>query len=264
MKRILILITLTAAATFTGRAQAPYGDGESLSYTVSYSGVINVMKVNLRTVTEDIGGKPHYHIVGNGKTTNFIKGLFFDLNDTYHSWLDAGTLMPTRMTSDIQEDKYRFKATYNYDWNSMQVNTVTRNAKWDADKYKTMTLKDNSGDALSLLYRLRGIDVEKLEVGKRYPLDLVLDDATKTIYYTYLGREELKVKKAGTFKAIKIKCTMATSDGTTYEDGMELTAWVSDDGNRIPLYIESPIKVGSVRVSISAWKVNHPLTSKIK
>lgn len=266
MKKTLIpLAFLTAATSFAARAQTPFGDGESLCYAVSYRAAlipnINVMRVTLRTVNEDIGGRPHYHIVGNGRTAGMVKG-FFNLNDTYHSWLDGETLLPLRMTSDIQEDNYRFKATFNYDWDALQVNNVLRNAKWDANEYHTIPLQYDSGDALSLLYRLRGVDVDALEPGKQYPLDLILDRTSKTIFYTFLGREEIKVRKTGTFNALRIKCTMVTSDGSTFEDGMELTAWISDDDNRIPLVIDSPIRVGSVRVTLTEWNAIHPLTSK--
>jgi hypothetical protein len=264
MKKILILVFVMITSTVVAGS---FGDGEQLTYNVSYRAAlvpnINVMKVTLRTVSEDFGGIPHYHIVGNGRTGGFVKG-FFNLNDTYHSWLDSTTLLPSRMTADVQEDKYRFRATYNYDWQAMRVNTVTRNAKWDADQHYTMPLTENSGDALSLLYRLRNINVDTLKEDTRYPLDLVLDNTMKTIYYTYLGREDIKIRKVGTFRAIKIRCTMATSDGATYSDGMELTAWVSDDANRIPLLIESPIRIGSVRITLSTWKVLWPLSSKIK
>lgn len=267
MKKRLIIILLAAGAAFSVRTQAqtqtqaPFGDGELLCYAVSYRAKlipnINVMRVTLRTATEEIGGRPHYHIVGNGRTGGVVKG-FFNLNDTYHSWLDSETLLPLRMTSDIQEDNHRFKATFNYDWGAMQVNNVLRNARWDANEYHTIPLQDNSGDALSLLYRLRGVDVDALEPGKRYPLDLILDRTSKTIFYTFLGREQIKVKKLGTFDALRIKCTMVTSDGTTFEDGMELTAWISDDDNRIPLVIDSPIRVGSVRVTLTEMQImNH-------
>jgi hypothetical protein len=254
------MMTVTAVA-------GSFGDGEELVYNVSYRASlvpnINVMKVTLRTVAENSGGESLYHIVGNGRTGGFVKG-FFDLNDTYHAWLDAHTLLPTRMTSDIIEDNYRFRATYNYDWRAMTVSTTTRNARWDADRFAEMPLTTNSGDALSLLYRLRDINIDTLRQGIRYPLDLVLDNTTKPIYYTYLGREELKFRKVGTFRAIKIRCTMATADGATYSEGMELTAWVSDDANRIPLLIETPIRVGSVRVTIASWHTLWPLASKIK
>ncbi len=245
-----------------------FGNGEELSYTVAYRAKlipnISVMRVTLRTLDEDVAGKPHYHIVGNGKTTNFVKG-FFKVNDTYHSWLNAATMMPTRMTSDIQEDDYRFKATYTYDWNTLTVNTMRRNEKWEADKYASFPLTPESGDALSLFYRLRQIDVSKLVQGKAYRLDLVLNEKTKPIFYKFVGREDVKVRKNGTFKALKFTCTLATSDDTTYEDGMEFTVWISDDENKIPLMIDSPIRVGSVRVTLNdGAKVLHPLTSQIK
>lgn len=270
MKKLFatILAALTTGAFAQNAPTHAFGDGEQLSYSVSYRAKlipnINVMRVTLRTVAEDFSGLPHYHVVGNGRTTNFVKG-FFDINDTYHSWLDAATTLPSRMTSDVQEDSYRFKATFNYDWDSMTVNTVRRNARWDADKFESLPLQMNSGDALSLFYRLRQTDADALVKGAAYPLDLVLSETTKPIYYTFHGRENVKVRKVGTFRALKFTCTMATSDGSTYEDGMELTVWISDDLNKIPLVIDTPIKVGSVRVTLTdGWKVLHPLTSFVK
>lgn len=244
---VLIIVTLASGAFAQNTPVHAFGDGESLSYSVSYRAAlipsINVMYVTLHTIAEDLSGIPHYHVVGNGRTTSFAKG-FFDINDTYHSWLDAATMRPSRMTSDVQEDNYRFKSTFNYDWQSMVVNTVRRNARWDADKFEFMSLNENSGDALSLFYRLRQTDVKRLVKGETYPLDLVLSETTKPIYYTFLGRENVKVRKLGTFRALKFTCTMATSDGSTYEEGMVFTVWISDDLNKIPLVIDTPIKVG--------------------
>ncbi len=270
MKRLFVLImaVLPLAAGAQTTPAAAFGDGESLSYAVSYRAKlipnINIMRVTLRTLGEDVGGKPHYHIVGNGKTTSVANGIF-SVNDTYHSWLDAATFLPTRMTSDIVEDNYRAKATYSYDWNTMTVNTVRRRDKWDADRYASFALTPDSGDALSLFYRLRQIYPAQLTKGQAYRLDLVLNETSKPIFYKFVGREEVKVRKIGTFKALKFTCTMATSDGSTYEEGMEFTVWISDDGNKIPLVIDSPIRVGSVRVTLAeGWKVTHPLSSQIK
>lgn len=271
MKNIVIflaaLLPLLAGAQTGAAPQAPFGGGEELAYTVSYRAAlipeINMMHITMRTLAEDQGGHPYYHVIGNGRSSKFAKS-FFDLNDTYHTWLDAKTLLPSRMTSDLREDNYRFTATYNYDWRAMEVNTVFRNARWDADRRASMRLLPESGDALSLLYRLRATDAAGLEKGKSYPLDLVLNDTTKTISYRFLGREEIKIKKIGTFRAMKFTCTMATGDGSTYEDGMEFTVWMSDDANKIPLLIESPIRVGSVRVMLSeASNLLNPMSSRV-
>jgi hypothetical protein len=245
----------------------PFGDGEELSYSVSYRAKlipnITVMRVTMRTVAETMNGKPHFHLIGNGKTSGAVKG-FFDLNDTFHSWLDAATLLPSRMTGDIQEDNYRAKSTYTYNWKSMTVNTVKRKAGWSADRYATIPLRANSGDAFSLFYRMRNTDVSTLVPGQAYPLELILDDTSRTIYYKFIGREEIRIRKVGTFRALRFTCTMATSDGSTYEEGMAFTMWISDDDNKIPLMIESPIRVGNVRVTLSGYKVLHPLDSMIR
>lgn len=259
MKRLLFL-SFIFYFSFSAAQTHSFGPGEQLYYNVSFSG-INVMRVSIRTVGENIGGRPHYHVIGNGSTDGIAKSVF-DLNDTYHSWLDASTLMPTRLTGDLQENKYRHKLTYNYDWSAMSVRTTRRNQKWSADRSSTMSLKSNSGDALALFFRMRNIDSETLVKGRSYPLDLVLDSSTKAISYKFHGREDVKVRRIGTFKALKFTCTMATSDGSKYKDGMTLTVWISDDKNHIPLLMEAPVKIGKVRATLaSGYKVLHPLTS---
>ncbi len=273
-----LLLCIAAAAFSTGvraqlpavpPAEVPFGAGEELIYNVSYRAAlipsITMMRISMRTLDDNSGGVRQFHIVGNGRTTGAAKGIF-ELNDTYHAWLDARTLLPNRTTSDIYENDYRLSATYTYDWNAMTVSNVRRNPRWAADRYATFALPDkNSGDALSLLYRLRSIDTGTLVPGAANPLSLVLAEDAKTIVFRFVGREEIKIRKIGTFRALRFTCTMATSDGSTYEEGMSFTAWVSDDANRIPLMIESPIRVGRVSVTLAdGYRTIHPLTSFVK
>ncbi len=43
------------------------------------------------------------------------------------------------------------------------------------------------------------------------------------------------------------------------------TLWVSDDRNKIPLYIESPVKIGSIQAYISGYKgLKYPVESLVK
>jgi hypothetical protein len=52
--------------------------------------------------------------------------------------------------------------------------------------------------------------------------------------------------------------------GTIFEGGEKMNVWVSDDPNHIPLRIESPISVGSVKVDMMGYKnLRHPLSSLI-
>jgi hypothetical protein len=273
----LLLCIAAAVLPFGAQAQdsgpnptpAPFGAGEELLYNVSYRAAlippINMMRVSMRTFDEYSGGVQQFHIVGNGRTTGATKGIF-ELNDTYHAWLDERTLLPLRTTSDISENNYRLLETYTYDWDAMTVSNVRRNPRWEAPRYATFTLPDRDcGDALSLLYRMRAIDTSGFEPGDTRTLSLVLTENAKPITLRFIGREEVKIRRVGTFRALRFTCTMVTSDGSTYEDGMTLTAWVSDDANRIPLMIESPVRVGRVSVTIAeGFRTIYPLASFVK
>ena len=93
---------------------------------------------------------------------------------------------------------------------------------------------------------------------------LLLDDTVRHISYRFLGREKKKVRGVGTFRTLKFSCQLATSTGMSFDDGDEFFIWISDDSNKIPVYFESPIKVGSVRAYIKSYKgLMHPLESLV-
>ena len=87
----------------------------------------------------------------------------------------------------------------------------------------------------------------------------------RSINYRLAGREVRNIKGVGKFRTLKFVCELATSSGESFKDGSEFYLWISDDLNKIPLYLESPIRIGSVRVRLlDASNLKYPLTSKIK
>ena len=91
---------------------------------------------------------------------------------------------------------------------------------------------------------------------------MFLDNEVFNMHIRYLGREEIKTKY-GKFNAIKIKPLLLK--GTIFEGGENMTVWVSDDANHIPLRVESPIVVGKVKIDMMSYSnLRHPLTSLIK
>jgi hypothetical protein len=54
-------------------------------------------------------------------------------------------------------------------------------------------------------------------------------------------------------------------EGTLFDEGEFMEVFVTDDKNRIPIYIEAEIIVGKVKAYITSMKnVQYPLTSRIK
>ena len=58
---------------------------------------------------------------------------------------------------------------------------------------------------------------------------------------------------------------LGTSEGFSFTDGTVFTIWISDDENKIPLYLESPVRIGSINAYLSGYKgLKYPLKSRIK
>ena len=110
-----------------------------------------------------------------------------------------------------------------------------------------------------------GIDPATLQEGKTEVLEMLLEDTIRHLRYRFLGRETKKIRSMGTFRTLKFACQIGTSEGYSFTDGTEFTVWISDDKNLIPLYIESPVRIGSVQAYISGYHgLKYPLSSKIK
>lgn len=268
MKKILLL--LAAVTAFAAQAQtkeAAFASGEKLTFAVTHSYVrANFINVTFSTMADMAGGSRALRITAGGQTLKAYRA-FFNINDTYQTWLDAETLRPLLYSSNLAENKYRFKANYTYDWADNVVET--RYHKYDnPDTRRRITLGAGAGDAIAILYNMRCDDISSWAVGQQRTMRLVLDDTVRVLRYRYMGRESKKIGRAGTFNTLKIVCSMASSsdpDAQVFAEGSELTLWLSDDKNHMPLYIESPIKFGSIVASITSYEgLKYPLTSKTK
>ena len=120
-------------------------------------------------------------------------------------------------------------------------------------------------DAISLFFNMRTASPDDFTEGGIGTLEMVLEDTVRHIQYRYLGREVKKIRNQGKFRAMKFECQLGTTEGFSFTDGTVFTLWISDDRNRIPLSIESPVRIGSIQAYIYDFKgLKYPLESLIK
>ena len=241
--------------------------GEVLYYRAAYRAKlvpnIEAGEVTVSTRTDTLKGKEVYRVTGNGRTLPFFR-WFFDMDDTYNIWVDKQTLRTQRFESDLKEDKYTFRSHYDYDWQAMKVHTWSQKRQ-NTPREKTMTLTTESMDAVSLYFNLRSVDLESFREGEHRHLDMVLEDTIRHLRYRYIGREELRVPKMGKFDTMKFACTIGSSEEFSFTDGTEFFIWITNDENKIPVMLASPVRVGEIRAYIRRYEgLRHPLTSKIK
>ncbi len=250
---ILVLmrcLVLNAGDEFCGIHNSAFQAGETSTYTVYYTlGVfIAAGEASFTINRENLNNKPVYHITGEGKTYSFYDS-FFRVRDKYETFIDTGSLQPLKFIRNVDEGGY--KKYENVTFNRQTNTAVTNNGV-----FKT---PDCIQDVVSAIFYARNINFNKYKVDDKIPFTMFLDNETYNLYIRYLGKETIKTKY-GKFRAIKFKPLLVK--GTIFEGGEKMLVWVSDDANHLPLRVESPISVGSIKVDMMNYKnLRYPLSS---
>jgi hypothetical protein len=248
-----ITVPLRAGNDFCDIRNTAFAAGESLNFKVFYTvaGVyVGAGEADFTNTLESLNNKPVYHIVGEGKTYSFYDN-FFKVRDRYETYIDTLNLQPYKFIRNIYEGGFK-------KYENVTFNKLTNIAVTNDGVFKVPACVQ---DVVSSIYYARNIDFDKYNPGDKIPFTLFLDKELYGMYIRYVGKETVKTKY-GKFRSIKIKPLLLK--GTIFEGGEKMTVWISDDKNRVPLRIESPISVGSVKVDMMGYKnLRYPLTSLI-
>lgn len=244
---------LTAGDEFCGIRNYAFQSGEQISFTVFYNVIglyVNAGTATFSVNAEKLNNEPVYHLVGEG-TSNSRYDWIFKVRDKYESYIDTNNLQPIKFIRNVNEGGYKINENVNF---NRQANTAT-------SEKGTVKVPNCIQDVLSAIYYARNINFEKYKPEDKIPFTMFLDNEIFNLYIKYLGKETIKTR-FGKFRAIKFKPLLVK--GTLFEGGEKMTVWVSDDANHVPLRIESPIVVGSVKVDMMGYKnLRYPFSSMI-
>lgn len=275
MKRLLFLTICFCAGLTTSHARADcavspdvISDGERLSYQLYYNlGFIwiNAGSCDLKVKKTVWEKKNILYITAVGQTYPSFDN-FFHVRDTFITYVDSATLIPYKSYKYTHEDKWHGTDIFSFrrkngGWQI--TTTLKRKGEWQNPVTDETTAC--GFDILSSIYRLRCVEggMASFEQGQKYEIPLRLDDGEYKIYLTYRGKERIKLHKAGYYSAHLFHLTLV--EGNIFKRGDVLKMWVSDDGNNIPIMVESPIRVGNVKAIFeSARKTRYPLSESKK
>lgn len=250
----IITIPVYAQIDFCSIKNTSFKPGEKLLFKVYYNMSpfwVHAGNAVFTVNTEMLNDRRVYHITGVGTTQKSYE-WFFKVNDKYETFLDHETLLPLRFIRNVHEGSIKF---FNYiNFNQITHKAISTNGTFDVPKCVQ--------DVLSAIYYARNIDYSKYRSGDKIPFSMFLDDKVYELYIRYMGKETIETKY-GKFHAIRIAPLLI--DGTIFKGGEKMTVWVSDDANHIPLRVDSPILVGSIKVDMMDYdNLLHPLSSLIK
>ena len=221
-----------------------FRSGEEVRYKIYYN--LNFVWIPAGEVVFKVEGLDgQYHISATGTTYKSYE-WFFQVHDEYHSYVDSETLLPYLSIRDVQEGGYTLyeKMVFNQEDNFTQV--TRGRAKDNIKEDKEFSLSGCMHDVLSIVYYARNLNFDRYSEGHSFPVNIFMDKEEWPLQVKYLGREsDVKVKKYGRFDTIKFSPQLIA--GEVFPEDAQMTVWVSDDRNKIPVMIESPLSVGSVK-----------------
>jgi hypothetical protein len=240
----------------------PFSSGEELTYKIYYNWNFVWMpagEVTFKIWDEDT----QYHYQAFGKTYSSYE-WFFAVDDTYESWVDKNTLLPNYSERSVNEGKYHIFEKIAFNQSSKKM-TVWRSTKRGDKETKTEhTVQKKVHDVLSTMFYLRTIDFAAKGTSSSEDFSIFMDQAEYPLRMRYLGRSPKKnVHGMGKYKTLKFQPDVIA--GNVFTEDTKMSVWVSDDENRIPVLIESPVSVGTVKVVLKSYKgLKYSFTAKVE
>lgn len=203
-----------------------------------------------------------YQLSAHGSTYSSYE-WFYKVRDKYDTFVDKETMLPIISIRDIHEGKYRLYDKITFD-RRRNVAESFRGKSLATAKTTKYDIEPCMHDILSIIYSSRNVDFNGLNKGDKVPVKIFVDKKTWPIKVTYRGRDSnKKIKGQGRFRTIQF--SPRVGGNFYFDDDTEMKVWVSDDKNRIPLMIESPLSVGSVKAVLKDYKgLKHELSAMVE
>lgn len=231
----------------TTSPSSPYVRGEVLKYRVHY-GWIDAGEAVLTITNEKkkIKGRETYHMVGTGRSLGAFN-WFFKVRDRYETYIDEYENVPLVFIRRVNEGGYIINQDQEFDHQKKTVNSNGNN----------FDIPSGVQDMLSAFYYARKLDFSTAKVGDEFIINTFLDDEIFPLKIKYAGKETIK-NEMGKFPCRKFHPVV--QEGRIFNADKDLSVWISDDNNSIPIRIEAKLFVGSAKMDLKHYEgLAHPI-----
>lgn len=262
----LIIISLIFIVAFKGditlekRENISFQRGEKLKFSVYYNSMVTgnisagVLTTEVKTDILKFANRPTYHIELIGKSVGTFN-WFMKVKDNFETWIDEEALVPWYFRNRVHEGDYKASKDIAFIHELKKAKYTNNNN----DKSKMVDIPSNIQDITSAIYYARNIDFSNAKIGSKYQINFIFDDSVYATQLEYLGIFNITTK-IGKIECMKFKPRVLS--GGVFKDETPLTVYVSNDNNRLPIFAESEIMVGSVRMELIEYSgLRNPFSS---
>ena len=268
MRKIYLIVTLVLFSSMlshvafgqTKIVNKAFDAGEKLTYDLYYKyGLINVKggKSTLNTESTVYNGKDGYKLTLNASTGGLINSIY-TIEDTLTSYIDKD-MVPLLFTKGAAEGKdyTRERQIYKYQNGKTSIRAIRyRNGVLSFDE--NIITDRCTYDMMSILAFVRTLDYSKMQRGHNTQVQFLSGRRLVNMYIRLLGRSSIKVNNGKSYEAMELSLMILDKAFVDQEEAMRV--WITDDENKLPLKINSKLKIGEMQVVLKDFSgIKHPI-----
>lgn len=217
-------------------------EGEELRYRIHY-GVVDAGEAVLKVNASDkkVQGRKLLHVEGTGRSLGAFD-WFFKVRDRYESYMDQEGMFPWLFIRRVNEGGYKINQDYTFLQNKNKID-LGENKSMDAPAYVQ--------DMISSFYYARTLNFEGAKPGDVYTINAVCDGELFPMKIKYMGKEVISLRK-GKYRCMRFVPIVLT--GRIFKESEDLSVWITDDKNKIPILAKAKIWVGSIKAEVVEYK----------
>ena len=208
----------------------PFGVGESLKFSIQYGPIKAGTAVLAVEGVERVGERDCYRLASTAQS-HAIFSAFYKVRDRVVSFVDVQKLLTRRTTKSLNEKDYHVEQAIDWD------QEMGRLAYEDGS---TIEFMPGARDVLGALYYVRTLP---LEVGASIPVPAHDNKKSYPLVINVLAAERIDTP-VGRFDCLVVEPKLL-SDGLFRRSG-SLKVWVTNDEERLPVMMQSAVKVGAI------------------
>ena len=226
---------------------APFQEGETLSYEVNWKPIFAVPAFKAGEVTMSIersrwNDVDTYKIIAWARSDGALTNVAgFEIKNYFESHIDRTDYRSYRMFQKIRQGKRKRNLELRFDYE----NDLTHVHETDTSTSPPRQLRKKSirgipspaADVLSVFYVAR---VRSARLGDRFQLHINEKGDFKKVFVVAEAEEQVSTP-VGNFQTIRLATT-----GGLFKKGSEFRIWYSTDHLRIPVRFEADVKIGKV------------------
>ncbi len=216
---------------------------EEMEYILRF-GFIKGGKATLVAEKDKLNKKPTIHYRMRGRTTGLVDQIY-EVNDVYESWVDPETYLPVKSIRNVREQSYRFYDEVTYDHVNDSLFSL---------KAGHLKVPENVNDLVSVFFFIRQNKYfEDLLAGKEFQIPVYHGDELFMMSLKYLGVETIDTKIG------RKECYVVSPNvpkGKLFKGSDELKIYITKDANRLPIYAEFELLLGSLKCELVSYKIN--------